>query len=189
VTTSTGKSKKIADVQVGDAIQTISSSGSVSFADVVFVVHESNSQRAKFVNVEIANGKILKVTPDHLVLTGVCSAGAFASSEALVKAESIKTGDCVLTPTGAEQVVRTSVTEGEGVYTVVTTETSGLLVVDGIVASSFGFNHAITNTYYNLHRVMYHAGGASLLGSQLVRNANAILGDVAVRVGRLLRFI
>lgn len=189
VVTSSGAVKRVSDIQVGDAVQALTSDGDTVFADVVFVVHEQNIVRSKFVNLKIANGNVLRVTPEHLLPSGACFPGASVESMNMIRAELIHVGDCVMTPQGPEQVVSVAVTEGQGVYSFVTSETSGLVIVDGIAASSFGFSHSVVNSYYHLHRAIYYAGGASILGSQLVRSANALFGEAAVYMGRILRLV
>jgi hypothetical protein len=108
----------------------------------------------------------------------------------LVRASTVQVGDCLYTPAGQQKVVFTSASKGSGIYSVVTTEMSGLIVVDGIVASSFGSSHSIANTYYHMHRMMYHVPGVSaMMGTRLAQRVNAIFGDVAVAVGRAFRII
>jgi predicted Zn-dependent protease len=61
------------------------------------------------------------------------------------------------------------------VYTIVTTEE--FVVVNGIIASSFGANHMMANLYYNIHRFMY-ALSPFLLTSSLLHTANEKLGMI-----------
>lgn len=83
-------------------------------------------------------------------------------------------------------------------YSLVTSESSGRVIIDGIEASSFGLHHAAPNAFYMLHRVMYAsltAMGAApttiqgVLDHELVGSVNAFIGKVAISVGRGLRFI
>jgi hypothetical protein len=69
---------------------------------------------------------------------------------------------------------------------VVTAETSGKVVVDGIEASSFGVNHAAANTFYMAHRLMYSLGLSSLLQSEAVVGANMMLGNVGYKTAKFL---
>lgn len=190
VTTIEGKNKRIADIERGDRIKTISNDGATSFSEVAHVVHEPNTEASTFVTLRVATGESLKVTPEHIVPAGACDRTASLQSMPLVRAGTVQVGDCLYTPSGQQRVVSTSSTKGNGIYSVVTTEMSGLLVVDGIVASSFGSSHSIPNTYYHMHRVMYHIPGVSaLMGTRLVQRVNALFGDVAVAFGRALRIV
>jgi hypothetical protein len=60
------------------------------------------------------------------------------------------------------------------VYTIVTTEE--FVIVNGIIASSFGANHMMANLYY-IHRFMY-ALSPFLLTSSLLHIANEKLGII-----------
>lgn len=185
VATIEGGAKRIAEVERGDRVKTIANDGTTSFSEVAYVVHEPNSESTTFINIRIASGEALKVTPEHIVPAGVCSKQSTLKAMPLVRASTVQVGDCVYTPSGQQRVVSTSSTKGNGIYSIVTTEMSGLLVVDGIVASSFGSSHSIPNTYYHMHRVMYHVPGVSaLIGSRIAQRANALFGDVAVALGR-----
>jgi hypothetical protein len=181
-----GSTKRIADVEVGDRIMTLSSDGVSGFSDVAFVVHESNTEAAQFVTIRTAAGQSLKVTPEHIVPAGTCAPQASLASMPLVRASAVRVGDCVYTPSGQQKVVFTSVTQGEGIYSVVTTEMSGMLVVDGIAASSFGSSHKIVNAYYNLHRAMYSIGASVITNNRFAQRANALFGDLAAFVGHAL---
>jgi hypothetical protein len=177
-------------VQVGDRIQTLTSSGETGFSDVAFVVHEPNAKASRFVTLRTATGQALKMTPEHVLPAGTCAPKASLSAMPLVPASAVRVGDCVYTPLGQQKVVFTSTTEGNGVYSVVTTEMSGLLVVDGIAASSFGTRqHAVVNAYYHMHRMVYSVGLSVLTNNLVVQRANAFLGETALSVGRVLKLL
>lgn len=82
-------------------------------------------------------------------------------------------GDCIQTISGQEKVTSVETAKGEGVYTVVTNEE--FIVVNGIIASSFGANHMMANLFYNIHRFIY-AISPSFLTSSLLHSANEGLG-------------
>jgi hypothetical protein len=71
----------------------------------------------------------------------------------LVYASKASVGDCIQTISGQETITAIETIQGNGVYTVVTTEE--FIVVNGIIASSFGANHMMANLYYNIHRFLY----------------------------------
>ena len=77
-------------------------------------------------------------------------------------ADEIVIGDCVDTIYGPEKVVYIDRVSGRGIYTIITMER--LLVINGIVATPFGgINPTLADAYYNLHRLIYQAGGRSLM--------------------------
>lgn len=82
-------------------------------------------------------------------------------------------GDCVMTVSGEERVRSVEITQGLGVYTIVTKEE--FVVVNGIIASPFGVNHMMANLYYNVHRFVYSIAPV-LLASSLLQSVNEGLG-------------
>ena len=76
-----------------------------------------------------------------------------------------------MTVTGEERVTSVENVSGEGVYTVVTN--GEFVVVNGIIASSFGANHMMANLYYNVHRIIY-AAAPSLLKFSWLSQVNEV---------------
>lgn len=170
-----GATKTIADVDLGDMVQVVSGDGSLAFSEVVFLPHSANTQKATFVELKLASGNSLRATPAHLVLDGMCGAGAFQ----LTAMKDITVGSCVQTANGEDRVTSNTRVIDHGIYTLVTKESSGLVVVNGIRASSFGHNHWLVNKYYNIHRLVYKVA-PSLLKSRIVVAANLLVGDIAM---------
>jgi hypothetical protein len=102
-----------------------------------------------------------------------------STSSTLKRAASVKVGECVLTVAGDERVVSNVDEGGAGVYTAVTMEKDALLVVNGIVASPFAVNHAVGNTFYQLHRFAY-AVAPSLVATPLFSGVQAFVGDLSL---------
>jgi hypothetical protein len=88
-----------------------------------------------------------------------------------VYASSVTVGDCIMTVSGMEEVSAVETVQGEGLYTVITGEE--YVVVNGIIASPFAFNHMVANFYYNIHRFVYGCVPV-LLTSPLIRSANEV---------------
>jgi hypothetical protein len=164
----------MADVEVGDSIQVVSADGSLAFSEVVFLPHSANTQKALFAELELASGNSLRATPAHFVLAGACGADAFH----LTAMQDVAEGSCVQTAGGEDEVTGNTRVIDHGVYTVVTKEASGLVVVNGIRASSFAYNHWLVNNYYNIHRAVYELA-PSLLKSRDAMAANLMLADIA----------
>jgi hypothetical protein len=70
-----------------------------------------------------------------------------------------------------EEVSGVETVQGQGLYTIVTGEE--YVVVNGIIASPFAFNHMVANFYYNIHRFVY-ACVPVLLTSRVFRSANEV---------------
>jgi hypothetical protein len=169
--------KPIADVEVNDVIRVSSVDGKVmSFSPVVSVPHRRNSESAVFVEIVTEGGGDVKLTGDHLLLSGVCG-----GEMSLVEAGSVLVGSCVRSVSGDVSVMSVSLVSGEGVYTVVTKH-DGLIVVNGIVASPFAVNHNVANAVYNVHRMLHIVLPSWMLSSALLLNVIQRFGDVAVKV-------
>jgi hypothetical protein len=120
--------------------------------------------------------------------------GDCAGDMGFVRAGDLSVGSCVATVSGNEKVVFVTKSSGEGVYTVVTSEFSGKVVVDGVIASSFGVNHVAANTFYSMHRAAYgilKAMGAStsLLEGDALVWSNAAFGGAALTAGKMLKIV
>jgi hypothetical protein len=140
------------DVQVGDRVQVASASDSaITFAGVVFLPHKKNNLQSTFVEIETVSGASLKVTPFHLVMAGTCG----TTEMHLIRASDVAVGTCMDTVFGETAVTASTMTQGKGIYTAVTSHPDGIIVVNGFKASSFAANHAAVNNYYNIHRLLY----------------------------------
>ena len=135
---------------------------------MVYVPHRTNTQRAHFIHLITESGRDVKMTQNHIIPAGLCGV-----SLPLVYASQVAVGDCIQTVSGEEKVSMVEIVQGEGVYTLVTNEE--YIVVNGIIASSFGANHMMANLYYNIHRFIYSVR-PFLLKSSTLHNVNEGLG-------------
>ena len=163
-----GEVKSIAEVKVGDVVLAATTVGKTVFSEVVYVPHGANKEIALFAHITTESGRDLKMTMNHILPAGVCG-----STLPLVYASEVSVGSCIQTVSGEEKVSMVESLRGEGVYTIVTKEE--FVVVNGIIASSFGANHMMANLYYNIHRFAY-AVSPLLLSSSLLHSANEMLG-------------
>ena len=148
VMTEEGVAKPISKVVVGDRIMATSASGKFIFSDVVSVPHGTNNHVAKFTQIATKAGAEVKLTSEHLIMTGPCGA-----QKSLAKASSVTVGSCLVTKDGEDRVVSVTSVRGKGLYSVVTMEE--FIVVNGIVTSPYAVNHMLFHMYYNIHRTMY----------------------------------
>ena len=124
--------------------------------------------RTAFIHVTSDSGRDIKMTQKHVLPAGVCG-----TSLPLVYASKVAVGDCIQTVSGEEKVSMVQIVQGEGVYTLITNEE--YIVVNGIIASSFGANHMMANLYYNFHRFIYSIS-PELMTSSVLHDANEGLG-------------
>ena len=150
VTLVSGDFKSLSDVNIGDSILTMNALGQMVFSDIVYLPHGHNHQRTTFTLMTTETGRDLKMTMNHVIPAGDCSATILPS----IALRHVMVGDCVQTVSGREQVVLLDKVVGEGIYTVIAMEE--LIVVNGIVVTPFGgVNPSLANLYYNLHRLVY----------------------------------
>ena len=167
-----GESKLIEAITIGDEILVSTLDGkSFTYSPVVAIPHAANKQMAVFTLLSTITGRQLKVTTDHLVLGGECG-----SKFMLMKANDLKINDCIQTVSGEEVISTVATSHGQGVYTVVTKE-DGLLVVNGVVASPFAVNHVMTNSFYNIHLLLYKFT-PSIAQSKFTMSVIRIFGDI-----------
>mmetsp|Transcript_41991 Transcript_41991/g.68171 ORF Transcript_41991/g.68171 Transcript_41991/m.68171 type:complete len:495 (-) Transcript_41991:300-1784(-) len=173
-----GKDLPIKDLKLGDEIKVAAQDGTFSFSKVVFLPHKRNLQQAKFISLETLSKHHLKVTPEHLlpVFDG-CREDVHSSMK---KARDVMLGDCLLTAQGKSKVVGVELVEGYGIYTAVAKHPDGQIVVNGIVASSFGTVHTITNWYYHIHRALDTIFPEWKLDSNVMTAGNQYIGGVAL---------
>ena len=167
-----GKTVFISDASIGDRIQTVASDGTLSFSDIVYLPHLANTEKAQFIDLQLASGASLRATPQHLVRAGKCGSEVFD----LIPMEGIQVGMCMQKVNGEDQVLHLQSLVEHGIYTVVTKEVSGLIIVNGLVVSSFSHNHWLVNTYYHIHRSMYAIAPWLLRARDLVA-VNLLVGD------------
>jgi Hint module len=108
------------------------------------------------------------MTHSHILPAGACGSTSLLPD---VYASSVTVGDCIMTVSGMEEVSAVETVQGEGLYTIVTKEE--YVVVNGIIASPFAFNHMLANFYYNIHRFVYGCVPV-LLTSPLIRAGNEV---------------
>lgn len=151
-----------------------STDGTLQFSEVVFLPHKANAIASSFLTLS-STGHSVRMTPDHLVLA---SQSCDTSTVALSYASDVTVGTCLSTVNGLEVVTDITLSTGRGIYTAVTAHKDGLIVVDGVLSSSFAVSHMIPNMFYNIHRAV-----SSILGSaELMRSVTAIAGAVASAV-------
>ena len=143
---------------------------------VLAVPHTINSLPAEFIEIETADEKTLRLTPDHLVLSWVCG-----TQVALRRASSVSIGDCIQTVDGQSVVNGLSRKHGAGVYSIVTDQE--LLVVSGVVASPYAVSHAIGSAVYLPHKWLYSIFPSMLGWKSIIDTWRALTDFVSTQQG------
>jgi Hint module len=168
VTLESGETKLISEVRAGDRVLAADASRQTVFSEVVFVPHGSNVDKSVYTHITTTHGRDIKMTHSHILPAGACKS---TSPLPDVYASSVTVGDCIMTVSGMEEVSAVEMVQGQGLYTIVTKDE--YVVVNGIIASPFAFNHMMANFFYNIHRFLYACVPGALI-LPLVRSANEV---------------
>jgi Hint module len=180
VTLESGEMKPISEVRAGDRVLAADASRQTVFSEVVFVPHEANADKTVYTHITTNQGRDIKMTHSHILPAGACKS---TSPLPAVYASSVAVGDCIMTVSGMEEVSAVETVHGQGLYTIVTKEE--YVVVNGIIASPFAYNHMMANFYYNIHRFVYSCV-PGLLTSPMVRSVNEVGSRSAVMLSQIL---
>lgn len=167
----------ISEVKVGDVVLSANAQGHAKYSTVVAVPHEKNLYRSEFVELFTKAGKEVKLTVDHMIMSGSCTGAG--KHLPLTRAGDVVKGSCVSTVDGLDEVISASIVRGLGVYTFVTMEE--YVVVNGVIASPFAHNHAVVHSIYNIHRWLYRLF-PSLLESSWAKQTNELFGEIVAAV-------
>ena len=175
LTLDTGDLVPINKVKVGDNVMVSSKDGKTFFSPVIVIPHPINSDKAKFVQLNTQSGRSIKMTQNHLVMSGSCG-----NIHSLKEASTVKSGDCVTTVQGEEAITKHTTSYGSGIYTVVTMADE-YLVVNGVVVSPFASNHLVTNSFYNIHRVIFKLA-PQLVSNSITAKIIKAFGDIVLTI-------
>ncbi len=156
-----GETLALQDVTFGDRILSVTSDGDFKFSEVIAMPHSKNSLFATFLSISLMNGLHISPTPDHILIGGVCDGEVSA-----ISAFKVTVGMCLRTIHGDSVVTEVSSVRGRGVYSAVTLEE--YIVVNGVVASPFAFNHFAGNLWYAVPRLITKSLQESLWKSALI---------------------
>jgi len=172
-----GETRSISMISPGDRIMAASGDFSTSFATVLLVPHSQNKYRADFVHILLESGLGVKMTQTHLIpSTQDCGSKNVQN----VRAIDLEVGSCVLTVEGQRRVIEMQIVSGTGLYTVITDKE--YLVVNGIIASPYAFNHQIADVYYDAFRFMYHFFPQLFQPSHWLNTAYSSIADMLMSV-------
>ncbi|KAL6260171.1 hypothetical protein P5V15_007705 [Pogonomyrmex californicus] len=153
VRTEDGGTKRLDEVRLGERIAALDSRGDVVYSEVIAFLDRSPSERRQFIRLTTKSGRVLTLTPAHLVPV---------EGRSSVFAASVQPGDRIIVSdhTGAvgvinevdsqlrwDTVVETKLVLEEGVYAPLTME--GTLVVDDVVASCYAVVNSQSVAHYS----------------------------------------
>ncbi|XP_012056737.1 PREDICTED: sonic hedgehog protein A [Atta cephalotes] len=151
VRTEDGSTKRLDDVRLGDRIAAVDSRGDVVYSEVIAFLDRSPSERRQFIRLTTKSGRVLTLTPAHLV--PMESGSVFAAN--------VQPGDKILVSDADvasaknevdnrlrwDSVNETKLVIEEGVYAPLTME--GNLFVDDVVASCYAIVNSQSLAHYS----------------------------------------
>jgi len=165
-----GDERAMKDIRVGDRIMVTGRKHDVASrnmtalpATVVFIPHGlENRDKSRFLEFQTLKGNKLTVTPDHLVLARNCSSDRECDQTPfdLMHARDLRVGMLLSEVDahgveGDDLILSIKSTTFEGIFTVVTDHPDGMLIVNNLKVSSFGFSHNLPNSLYHIHRYLF----------------------------------
>ncbi|XP_043600569.1 sonic hedgehog protein A [Bombus pyrosoma] len=139
VRTADGSSKRLDQVRLGERIAALDSHGDIVYSEVIAFLDRSFAERRQFVRLTTESGRVLTLTPAHLVPI---------EGRSTVFAGRVQPGDKILVRDPADEnevqhrlrwdkVIDNRLVLEEGIYAPLTTE--GTVLVDDVVASCYAF--------------------------------------------------
>ena len=134
----TGAAKPMKDVTVGDRVQVVMPDGSLRYEDVYMLTHKDAATAGSYLEVVLASGQSLTLSPRHFIPTAQDGDGAW-EDHVLKGANELRAGDIVWHRAGDGTMLPSTVaavkqTVATGAFNPLTL--SGTIVVDGVVASA-----------------------------------------------------
>lgn len=145
VRTEDGGTKRLEEVQLGERIAALDSYGNVVYSEVIAFLDRSPFERRQFIRLTTESGRVLTLTPAHLVpvegRASVFAAKVQPGDRILVSADATSATENQLEDQAKNEdlrwdiVVQAKLVLEEGVFAPLTTE--GTLLVNDVVASCY----------------------------------------------------
>jgi len=147
-----GNTKRLDEVRLGERIAALDSRGDVVYSKVIAFLDRSPSERRQFIRLTTISGRVLTLTPAHLVpvqgRSSVFAAKVQPGDKILVNDVTANAGNDnqVDNRLRWDSVVETKLVLEEGVFAPLTTE--GTLLVDDVVASCYALVDSQSVAHY-----------------------------------------
>jgi len=147
-----GNTKRLDEVRLGERIAALDSRGDVVYSEVIAFLDRSPSERRQFIRLTTISGRVLTLTPAHLVpvqgRSSVFAAKVQPGDKILVNDVTANAGNDnqVDNRLRWDSVVETKLVLEEGVFAPLTTE--GTLLVDDVVASCYALVDSQSVAHY-----------------------------------------
>jgi hypothetical protein len=138
VTLKNGEKKTMDAIEIGDQVQVIDEYGVLAYEDIYMITHQEAEVAAWYVDLTLASGAALSLSPRHFIPTTADGANNW-EKRVLKGANEIKLGDLIWYLDSKGELASSTVATinkkvEKGVYNPMTM--NGIIVVDGVVASA-----------------------------------------------------
>jgi hypothetical protein len=150
----------MAELKIGDRVQTLDSQGKPIYSDVIAFLHRQERATADYLSIAMDNGRSLRVSNKHLVFRIDNTTHQMSS----VFASDIKSGDRLQTAYHQQgHVDKITVTTQVGVYAPLTRH--GTMIVDGVLVSCYAHWNSHTVAHLSMAPLRLWTDVTSLLTS------------------------
>lgn len=182
--TSTGETKKLSDLRIGEYVLTLDqATGKLEYSEVILFLDRNTEERREFLRIHTLKGNVLTLTPSHMLLKGNLS------SPETIFAENLQEDDVLLVKDSNNSLSVDIVSRIEpilltGVYAPLTK--TGTILVNSVAAScyavvdsqsiahwSFAPVRLIVNIQEGFGR-MWHLIGKPMTGWELSHKSNYV---------------
>ncbi len=139
---STGETKPMSQLQVGDRVLSLNSDGYLEYSDVMMFMHRNPGLRSQFLRIHTASGNNITITPSHLILRWQKFSNMSPYEADPVYARDVRVNETLLISghSADKEVYTDRITKIEtiyetGVYAPLTV--TGTIVVNDVIASCY----------------------------------------------------
>lgn len=150
VRTKEGTKKRLDELRIGEEIASLNSQGDIVFSEVISFMDRQPSEKRQFIQLTTATGKVLTLTPSHLLPV---------EGKSIIFAARVEIGDKILVRDSDEaenmvddalrydRIIESKLVLEEGVFAPLTNE--GTVVIDDVVASCYAIIESQTIAHYS----------------------------------------
>ena len=138
VRTEDGSTKRLDEVELGERIAALDSHGDIVYSEVIAFLDRSITERRQFVRLTTESGRVLTLTPAHLVPVeggSTVFAGRVQPGDKILVRDPVDENETLRHRLRWDKVVDSRLVLEEGIYAPLTSE--GTVLVDDVVASCY----------------------------------------------------
>lgn len=160
--TSTGETRLLSELRIGEKVLTMDGNGNTIFSEVYMFLDRNEDQQREFVRIETEDGASITATPSHLIYTWHTAGQHTTGDDNAIKfkfAELVEVGDYLLISKNGtlhpRRVQKITYELHRGVYAPLTYE--GTIIVNSVTASCYALveKHSLAHASFMPMRTLY----------------------------------